>query len=219
MRITIAIVFYVLALMPNLYAIESLHDSCLWNQNLIRYYVEKPVNGLESREYKKIIKRSFRQWTGLVNIKVREVRKYNKADVAFIWIDDNNNRNWPGVKTPAVADFPGNKDCLTFEPRGLNIKLVIYTNTKFSWPLTETNSWSLSGDASSYDFETITLHEIGHLMGMEHCTEKLFWREGCDSGSVMGNTIDEGQVNRTLSKRDKQRIQELYSVRLSKISE
>ncbi|GJR60276.1 metallopeptidase, catalytic domain-containing protein [Tanacetum coccineum] len=69
----------------------------------------------------------------------------------------------------------------------------------------EDENWSLGPGSvpNTYDFKTVTVHEIGHLLGLHHST---------DPNAVMFPTIRSGTVKDKLASDDIQGIKVLYGV-------
>jgi hypothetical protein len=63
----------------------------------------------------------------------------------------------------------------------------------------EAETWSVTGSGGTFDVETVALHEIGHLLGLDHSTVP---------GSVMFPTY--GGVRRALTQDDTDGIRRLY---------
>jgi hypothetical protein len=63
----------------------------------------------------------------------------------------------------------------------------------------EAETWSLTGSGSTFDLETVALHEIGHLLGLDHSDVR---------GSVMFASY--GGIRRNLSQDDIDGIRRLY---------
>jgi hypothetical protein len=63
----------------------------------------------------------------------------------------------------------------------------------------DAETWSLTGSGGTFDLETVALHEIGHLLGLEHSSV---------SGSVMFPSY--GGVRRALTQDDLDGIRRLY---------
>lgn len=60
-------------------------------------------------------------------------------------------------------------------------------------------SWSFEGGV--YDMETVALHEIGHLLGLDHSP---------DENAVMYETVSRRKVKRVLTQDDIDGINDLY---------
>jgi hypothetical protein len=63
----------------------------------------------------------------------------------------------------------------------------------------EAETWSLSGNAGTFDTETVALHEIGHLLGLDHSAV---------AGAVMAPSY--GGVRRALTQDDVDGVRRLY---------
>ncbi|KAL4643668.1 hypothetical protein ACB092_02G108700 [Castanea dentata] len=64
------------------------------------------------------------------------------------------------------------------------------------------NQWSVGAVPGAMDYETVALHEIGHLLGLGHSSVQ---------GSVMWPAIDTGATAHSLQKDDIDRIKALYN--------
>lgn len=109
-----------------------------------------------------------------------------------------------------MADYPPGSGCKILSG---DKRLVVYSNVEndigdLSY------KWSFKPKDSTYHFETVTLHEIGHIMGIWHCDQPWFWKDKCDEEAVMEGPVEEGYKNIKLKKTDKARIRQLYSDRL-----
>ncbi len=70
-------------------------------------------------------------------------------------------------------------------------------------------TWSTSGDPYSYDVQTVTLHELGHALGVAHCHEANgdpenkgpCWNRTCLT-NVMNPVASLGIQNTTLKEYD-----------------
>ena len=53
--------------------------------------------------------------------------------------------------------------------------------------------WSTTGDTNAYDVKSVVLHEVGHLLGLDHSS---------DTDAVMYGYIGEGELKRSLTQDD-----------------
>ncbi len=78
---------------------------------------------------------------------------------------------------------------------------------RFSMTFSSAVSWSPTGEAGKFDVESVTAHELGHALGLNHpsgtaCSEQTMWASAA-SGELKKRTLENG---------DKAGLAQLYAV-------
>ena len=127
---------------------------------------------------------------------------------------------WNAVKTP-----DGNSMVSMNLTTANSVNTVVYANSYWEWlgfcdiqsadgsridsvviNLSNNFSWSTTGGATSYDLQTVVLHELGHALGVAHCHEEVDGSGPCWSATCLQNVMYPfaavGKINRTLKEYD-----------------
>ncbi|HEX4964557.1 MAG TPA: matrixin family metalloprotease [Thermoanaerobaculia bacterium] len=137
-------------------------------------FSEKP----EEFEYQ-FVKKAFDTWQKLGRVAFRRAQEEESFDISVKWIasaDDLAEIDMSG-SIIAHADFPGK--CAR-----------IVTGDKRPVHFDADESW---GDGEYYDIQSVALHEIGHILGLEECNVE---------SAVMFHDFKKGDVKRVLQKED-----------------
>ena len=135
------------------------------------------------------VRAAVASWAAAVPITFTEVGATQSPDVAIDWrpAADPDHSMIGGIL--AHADFPP--------------ACGIITNT-LPKPLhfdDSEHAWSVGAVPNAFDIETVALHELGHILGLQHSDVP---------GSVMFPSVDDNTTNRVLTADDLSGIRQLY---------
>jgi len=135
------------------------------------------------------VRAAFATWAAAVPVLFTEVGRTQKPDVAIDWrpADDPDHSMIGSVV--AHSDFPPGCGVIS----DTLPKPVHFDDSE--------NQWSIGAVPNALDVETVALHELGHILGLQHSTVP---------GSVMFPTVDDNSTNRVLTQDDLLGIRQLY---------
>jgi hypothetical protein len=175
---------------PDMHSGIAFSTACRWNQRGLTYAFRNGTDDTTSQEEFQAVRNAFSTWASIVPFTFTEVGVGGYHEIEIDWrnaADPDYNMVGP---TLAHADYP--PGC------------TFVTNT-FPKPVHFDDSehlWSIGAVTDAYDVETVALHEIGHILGLQHSTV---------SGAVMAPTISSRSTLRSLQPDDIAGIRSLYS--------
>lgn len=160
-----------------------------WNKLSLTYYIYNTSAHLTSSERENAIRNAFNTWQSVSLLSFTQVYSPELADIIVKWATwehgDNNSFDGPGTvlahgffPPPAGGSFAGH---LHFD---------------------DDENWTVNG--SGIDLETVALHEIGHVLGLNHSD---------DTSAVMYAYYS--GIHRTLELDDITGIIDLYSFKIN----
>lgn len=165
--------------------------ACAWNKNALTYAFDAGTADIAGDTERAAIRTAFATWSAAVQISFREVGTGDSPDIRIGWTNANCGDADMSGGTLAHADYPSG--CGFYGnaiPRPLHINDQQYT-------------WCIGAVAGQYDVETVALHEIGHIVGLQHSTI---------AAAVMFPTIGDGRTNRALNPDDLEGVRRLYPI-------
>ena len=131
-----------------------------WTQLPVRYFVsDVGVSGVSSGQLHDAVVRSFNTWHAVASATVdsqfvgfTSASPVEEDDMSTIGFDNRPDLERTLAATHYVVDTRS----------GQILEADIFLNAAFPWSVAE------AGEAGSYDVESITTHEIGHLFGLGH---------------------------------------------------
>ncbi len=135
------------------------------------------------------VRAAFATWAAAVPITFTEVGATQSPDVAIDWrpAADPDHSMIGGIL--AHADFPPACGVITNTlPKPLHFD-------------DSEHAWSVGAVPNAFDVETVALHELGHILGLQHSDVP---------GSVMFPSVDDNTTNRVLTADDLRGIRQLY---------
>ncbi|PIA25629.1 hypothetical protein AQUCO_11000036v1 [Aquilegia coerulea] len=153
-----------------------------WPKTHLTYKFISSVEVVPLQTLRPVVSRAFAKWAAVSQFTFEEVQPGSNSDIQ---IGFQTRFHGDGVN----FDGPGGVVAHAFQP----------TLGKFHYDAEE--NWSISPNMYEIDLESVTVHEIGHLLGLGHSD---------DQNAVMYSSIDPGEVKRDLRADDIQGIQTLY---------
>lgn len=135
------------------------------------------------------VRNAIATWSGAVPFRFTEVGRTQSPDVAIDWRAAADPDHSMVGSVLAHADFPPGCGIITDSlPKPLHFD-------------DSEHAWSVGAVAGAFDIETVALHELGHILGLQHSDVP---------GSVMFPTVDDNFTNRALTPDDLAGIRSLY---------
>lgn len=150
-------------------------------------YAFAPENNLQDN-VKQVFANAFERWSEVTPLTFRELGSYYSADIRIAFVEGDHGDGEP---------FDGVLGILAhaFSPPSGRFHLDAAENWVFNQAIFNNPS------AAAVDLESVAVHEIGHLLGLEHSSEQQ---------SIMYPTITSGTRKVELHADDVQGIQVLY---------
>jgi hypothetical protein len=163
-----------------------------WKKKNLTYCFGKASSQLDANVAKNAIRRAMTTWVNAgVGLTFTEVNSNQSPDIFVEWRPATDPDHSMVGTVLAHADFPPGYSIIA---NGLPLPLH-YDDTEHKW---------VDGAVdSSFDIETIGLHELGHILGLHHSTVE---------GSVMYPRVAANLLNRSLTEDDRNGIRNLYPV-------
>jgi Matrixin/Putative peptidoglycan binding domain len=140
------------------------------------------------------VRNAFRTWQAIIPLDFREVPLNSNPDIVVDW------RNANDLDFSMVGSVIAHSDY----PPGCSVVV-----SSLPLPLhfdDSENTWSIGAAAGAFDVESIALHEIGHLIGLDHTTV---------AGAVIWPSIGANTLLQRLTQDDIDGAQKLYGKRIS----
>jgi len=161
---------------------------CAWEKRALAYDFDTPSQDISpSQDAFAAVRAAFDTWEALGKVSFIKGSSPN-VDIIIKWTNALEN-DFSLVGTAiAHSDFPGS--CFQVTP--LLPKPLHFDDSESRWGI---------GDPSAYDVESVALHEIGHILGLEHSQ---------NPNSVMYPSFREGNIKNQLLQQDIQGFLRLY---------
>lgn len=131
-----------------------------WNRLPVRYFVnDQGLPALSSVEYRAALDRAFAAWEAVASSAVT----FQSGGLTSSLPTESDGITTIGfMPRPDLDRVLGATSFVIDAVTGEVLEAGIFFNSSFLW------STSATGEAGRYDFESIALHEIGHLVGLGH---------------------------------------------------
>lgn len=166
--------------------------TCAWNKDTLTYAFGTGTGDVGGDDERQAVRRAMATWSAAVQIAFREVGTGDNPDFQISWTQANCGDTSMVGSVLAHADYP--PGCGFYGnalPRPFHFD-------------DQEHTWCIGSVSGQYDIETIALHEIGHILGLDHSTV---------SGAVMFKSVSANSTNRVLAPDDLEGIRKLYPLR------
>jgi hypothetical protein len=179
--------------MPDLADGAAFVTRCSWPHPGLTYAFETGTNDVGGSSEFQAVRNAFFSWSSAVPLSFVETSADQNPDILIDWrpATDPDLSMVGGVL--AHADFPPACGVVT----NTLPKPVHFDDSE--------HQWVIGAVAGGFDVQTIALHEIGHILGLQHSTV---------AGSVMFPSVAPNSTNQALTADDLGGIRQLYPTRL-----
>ncbi|KAL9379103.1 hypothetical protein Peur_027585 [Populus x canadensis] len=149
----------------------------------LTYTFSSSVQVIDTQELRSACSRAFQKWADVTQFTFQEASEGSQADIVIGFQSGDHGDGDP-------FDGPGRILAHAFAP----------TDGRLHYDADE--KWSTNPSTDEVDLESVAVHEIGHLLGLDH---------SMDQNSIMFAEIPPGTIKRDLGQDDIAGIRALYS--------
>ena len=179
--------------MPDLASGVAFSTRCSWPNPNLTFAFEDGTNDVAGSGELQAMRNAFNTWAAAAPLTFTEVGRTQNPDIAIDWRPANDPDHSMVGGVLAHADFPPGCGVVTNDLP----KPVHFDDSE--------HQWVVGAVANGFDVETVGLHELGHILGLQHSNV---------AGSVMFPSVDSNFTKRALTADDLGGIRELYPPRL-----
>jgi hypothetical protein len=179
--------------MPDLDSGVAFSTRCSWPNPNLTFAFEDGTNDVGGAAEFQAVRNAFATWASAAPLTFTEVAAAQNPDVVIDWRPANDPDHSMVGGVLAHADFPPGCSVIT----NTLPKPVHFDDSE--------HQWVIGAVANGFDVETVALHEIGHILGLQHSDV---------AGSVMFPSVSSNSTKRALTADDLGGIHELYPASL-----
>jgi hypothetical protein len=163
--------------------------TCAWTRTALTFAFDTGTDDVAGDDERQAVRNAFVTWSAAAPLAFREVAPHESPDILIRW----------GDAACGDADMTGGVLAHADYPPGCGFygnalpRPVHYDDQE--------HTWVIGAVADGYDVETIALHELGHILGLQHSSV---------AGAVMFPTVADNATNRVLTQDDLEGIRGLY---------
>ena len=175
--------------LPDLASGVAFSTRCSWPNPNLTFAFEDGTNDTGAATEFQAVRDAFTTWSAAAPLTFTEVASTQNPDIAIDWrpAADPDHSMVGGVL--AHADFPPACGVVT----NALPKPVHFDDSE--------HLWSIGAAANAFDVETVALHELGHILGLQHSSV---------NGSVMFASVASNSTKQALTADDLDGIRQLY---------
>lgn len=176
--------------LPDLDSGVAFSTRCAWQNPNLTYAFDDGTNDVTENGEFDAVRKAFDTWAAVTPLTFTEVEMNQNPDVVIDWRPANDPDLSMVGGVLAHADFPPGCGVVTDSlPKPVHFD-------------DEEHEWVIGSEVDGFDVETVALHEIGHILGLQHSNV---------AGSVMFPTVSDNLTKRALTADDLSGIRELYA--------
>ena len=175
--------------MPDLDSGLAFSTRCAWPNPNLTFAFEDGTSDIGGNAEFGAVRSAFATWAAAAPLSFTEVAANQNPDVVIDWRPANDPDHSMVGGVLAHADFPPGCSVVT----NTLPKPVHFDDSE--------HLWVIGSVVGGFDVETIALHEIGHILGLQHSSV---------AGSVMFPTVSSNSTKRALTADDVGGIGQLY---------
>jgi hypothetical protein len=179
--------------MPDLDSGVAFSTRCSWPNPSLTFAFEDGTGDVAGNAEFQAVRTAFASWASAVPVTFTEVAAAQNPDIMIDWRPANDPDHSMVGGVLAHADFPPACGVIT----DALPKPVHFDDSE--------HLWAIGSVASGFDVETVALHELGHILGLQHSDV---------AGSVMFPSVSSNSTKRALTADDLGGIRELYPASL-----
>jgi len=173
--------------LPDLDSGIEFSTRCAWTKWSFKYAFD--VATADTAGEFQAVRNAFRTWASVVPLTFTEVQTNQAPDILVGWRPANDPDHSMVGGVLAHADFPPGCSVVTNSLP----KPVHFDDTE--------HQWVIGRVTNAFDVETVALHEIGHILGLQHSSVQ---------GSVMFASVSPNFTKRVLTQDDISGVKALY---------
>ncbi|RSM61647.1 hypothetical protein DMB66_24335 [Actinoplanes sp. ATCC 53533] len=162
---------------------------CNWNGRGLTYAFDTGSTDIAGSAEFQAIRQALRTWTAATQIVFTEVGTNQNPDIRIGWRPANDPDHSMVGGVLAHADFPPDCGIITN-----NLPKPVHFDDS-------EHTWSIGAAAGAFDVETVSLHELGHILGLQHTSV---------NGAVMFPSVSSNFTLRVLQPDDRSGAESLY---------
>ncbi len=175
--------------MPDFDSGVAFSTRCSWPHPNLTYAFEDGTNDVAGASEFEAVRNAFATWAEAAPLTFTELTTSQNPDIVIDWRPANDPDHSMVGGVLAHADFPPGCGVVTN-----TLPLPVHFDD-------QEHQWVIGAVANGFDVETVALHEIGHILGLQHSDV---------AGSVMFPSVSSNSTKRTLTADDIAGIDQLY---------
>jgi len=168
--------------------------TCCWDRRNLTFAFNNGTADIAGTAEFQAVRNAFQTWAAVIPFTFTEVRSNQNPDVLIDWRSANDPDLSMAGNTTAHADYP--PGCSVVVPQN-TLPLPIHFDDSES-------TWAIGALPGAMHVESVALHEIGHILGLQHSTVP---------GAVMWPTLNANTILQVLTQDDINGVQSCYGRR------
>ena len=180
--------------LPDMRSGIEFSTKCCWNRRNLTFAFNNGTNDISGTGEFQAVRNAFQTWAAVIPFTFTEVNANQNPDVLIDWRPANDPDQSMVGGVIAHSDFP--PGCSVIVPQN-TLPLPLHFDDS-------ENTWVTGAVVGALDVASVALHEIGHILGLQHSTVP---------GAVMWPSISSNAVLQVLTQDDINGVQSCYGRR------